>query len=464
MEPHSHPADEPWSINKHTVEGPYHAYQPTNTDDHQHTFDVNDDSDCLGFPSVWADLPPDPADEPVPTLWLHISDPDATPHPPMSSNRHELGRAATAPRISANERPDPLPEPLSRPPKSRNISTTEQFRHYDTLKRSSQRRTRKLACPFFQDNALNRRNHSCRSTHGGNMSDITRHIIQRHKSQVRFLKLCPTCKEYILDQRELEDFHGYDGEHCNNPRPYPRGGAVQAQWEALFKKLCPQSPRIPNPYHTENVPASPLQTSLLSSGTVTVERSNQHLISIIQDPLFPSPNSNVFSFNFDPTQKGTHQVLNYSNSVQGNILHEPLNGLLSQVREFTEQSMAQMKKLVPEDKQRSVRGMMVGEFSRHFDHLIMSPSEQSAGRQSTSIGESQPDYEEPCVQSENNTTLPSLISDLDEQDSWSNSFASSQNDMAHQHVQPNSPSDDHQIVKPYGGYDQTNARFDLDLA
>jgi hypothetical protein len=165
----------------------------------------------------------------------------------MSNNNLELSRAATVPRIPANEGPTLLSDPSSRSPNSRNILTTQKFRRQDTLKRSNQHRFRKLACPFYQDNVLHRRTHSCRSTHGENMSDITRHINQRHKLQVGFLKLCPTCKEYFLDQREFEDFHGYDGEHCNTPRPYPRGGAVPAQWEALFKKLRPNAPRIPNP-------------------------------------------------------------------------------------------------------------------------------------------------------------------------------------------------------------------------
>lgn len=126
--------------------------------------------------------------------------------------------------------------------------------------------------------------------------------------------------------------------------------------------------------------------------------------------------------------------------------------------------MAQMKKLVPEDKQRGVRDIMVGEFSRYFDYLIPGPSEHSACRQSASIGESQPNYAEPCVHLANNTPLPSVIPDLKGQDLWASSFALFQDNMAHQHLQPNLPSDDHQVVESYGRYDQTNTRFDLGLA
>ena len=125
--------------------------------------------------------------------------------------------------------------------------------------------------------------------------------------------------------------------------------------------------------------------SSLASDMVTLETTNQYSISVTQDPpLFPLPNPKTFSLTLEPTQKRIHQNLNYSNSVQGSTLHEQLDDLLGQIREFTKQSMAQMKKLVPEDKQRGARDIMVGEFSRHFDHLIPGPSEHSACRQSAS--------------------------------------------------------------------------------
>jgi hypothetical protein len=72
MEHYSHSADAPRSINEHPVEEPYDAYLPTRTDDHQYTFDVNDASVSLIFPSIGADLQPDSTYEPVSTLWPHI--------------------------------------------------------------------------------------------------------------------------------------------------------------------------------------------------------------------------------------------------------------------------------------------------------------------------------------------------------------------------------------------------------
>jgi hypothetical protein len=99
---------------------------------------------------------------------------------------------------------------------------------------------RRLPCPIWKAETEQNLDHTCNGLQAKTMSEVRRHLIRPHRGgepHLPFLKLCPTCKEEILDPEEFLA-HGSYGERCSNPQIQRRGpDASLEQWEALYRTI-----------------------------------------------------------------------------------------------------------------------------------------------------------------------------------------------------------------------------------
>lgn len=83
--------------------------------------------------------------------------------------------------------------------------------------------------------------YTCRGVHAKNVAEVRRHLTRslpgKQLPHLPFLKLCPTCNEDILDKAQMEQFHGKNGETCENPRKQRKGDAQQDQYHELYLKI-----------------------------------------------------------------------------------------------------------------------------------------------------------------------------------------------------------------------------------
>lgn len=94
-----------------------------------------------------------------------------------------------------------------------------------------------LQCPErIAETKHGRLPYSCTGISTKTMSAVRRHLTRPPHS--RYLKLCPTCNEDILDQEVFESLHGTNGRLCPTPRAQRKGPVAQKeQWNILYGKI-----------------------------------------------------------------------------------------------------------------------------------------------------------------------------------------------------------------------------------
>jgi len=117
----------------------------------------------------------------------------------------------------------------------------------DIPRKSHTKRTqltkRVFQCPFRKaQGKLGLLPYTCTAVPMTTVSAIETHltrILPGGKSHLPFLRLCPTCREYVLDEHEFKTFHGDSGLKCEATKPQLKGDSTVEQtfYDSLYSKV-----------------------------------------------------------------------------------------------------------------------------------------------------------------------------------------------------------------------------------
>ncbi|KAF2792952.1 hypothetical protein K505DRAFT_48118 [Melanomma pulvis-pyrius CBS 109.77] len=112
-------------------------------------------------------------------------------------------------------------------------------------RKEKKKKNRPLACPIKKHYEAHNQRPLC-DFKGGYMSEVAQHLRTRvHRPFLPILTLCRACWAYAISEGEYNNVHRNG--HCNQGEQ-PRKEKAAEIWLDLYRKIYPQSERIPSPY------------------------------------------------------------------------------------------------------------------------------------------------------------------------------------------------------------------------
>ncbi|KAF2475489.1 uncharacterized protein BDR25DRAFT_382501 [Lindgomyces ingoldianus] len=109
-----------------------------------------------------------------------------------------------------------------------------------------------LGCPVQKHSIVHSQASPCGGVNAQYMSEVRQHLqpgrSRKHGDFPTFVALCQICNEHVVDENEWTVTHlrGL----CSS-RPQARGN-LATQWRLLYRKLYPDSTKLPSPYNGDN--------------------------------------------------------------------------------------------------------------------------------------------------------------------------------------------------------------------
>jgi len=80
---------------------------------------------------------------------------------------------------------------------------------------------------------------TCEGVNANNMSEVRQHLKRNHSIAI---KLCKRCNDEYLEEKPHV--------RCTTVEPLRKGHKAEAQWELIFRLVCPRAMSIPSPCKT----------------------------------------------------------------------------------------------------------------------------------------------------------------------------------------------------------------------